>query len=233
MLLGGSSPPVTTKEMKKGHGVARARKTLASGALAAAPPTVYGTADFDAGTLFARHTQSFGETSPRASPSMSAKYVNRGTAVSPNGQDGDESRDQDLVDYSDEDLKMADAKNASEDTRKLTAAAEPSPLPSTDEERMYEVISLQAYDGSWKLAERLFDVLGVEEQDLKAAGVDLEEAVMATLLAVAFLEGQMSREEGVWEMVVEKAMDWLEARVGVEIYEANLVKLKHDILGVA
>jgi hypothetical protein len=108
-----------------------------------------------------------------------------------------------------------------------------SALPRTNEYKLHELISLQTFDGSWKWTETLFAVLELEHKLVKATFPGLEETLMATLLAVAFLEGKMSEEEGVWEMVVEKAKGWLEGKVGKSKYTDDLAKAKKGILGVA
>lgn len=108
-----------------------------------------------------------------------------------------------------------------------------APLPRTNEDRLHELISLQTFDGSWKWTDTLFAVLELEDKLIKATLPGLEETTMATLLAVAFLEGKMSEEEGVWEMVVEKAKGWLEGKVGKSRYTGDLAKIKKEILGVA
>lgn len=125
---------------------------------------------------------------------------------------------QSLDHYSDKDQKMADA-----------PGAKAILLPKKDEEGMYEVISLQTFDGSWKWTEGLFTVLGVGEQKAKDILSGLGEAVMATLLAVAFFEEKMAHQEGVWEMVVEKAKGWLEERIGRERCADGLTKVKTEI----
>jgi hypothetical protein len=108
-----------------------------------------------------------------------------------------------------------------------------APLPRTNEDKLHELISLQTFDGSWKWTETLFAVLELEDKLIKATLPGLGETMMATLLAVAFLEGKMEEEEGVWEMVVEKAKGWLEGNVGKSKYIGDLAKVKKNILGVA
>ena len=117
------------------------------------------------------------------------------------------------------------------DTEESGSEGKGSPRPETDQDRMHELIALQAFDGSWKWTERLFSVVGMEEQKVKAALAGFDEAVAATMLVVAFLEGKMSDEEEVWEMVVEKAKGWLEERVGQAKYEAGLATIMKDLPG--
>lgn len=147
------------------------------------------------------------KTSSPISPPMADRRM-RGRAASPKRARYSDANDQNLVGYSD----GAESK--------------------TDEERMHELISLQAFDGSWKWTDMLLGVVNVAGLKVKADLVGFDETVMATLLAVAFLEDKMSAEQGVWEMVVEKATGWLEGRIGREKYELGLGKVKTDLLGL-
>lgn len=115
----------------------------------------------------------------------------------------------------------------------LASDVKAAPLPRTNENKLHELTSLQKFDGSWMWTQTLFAVLELEEELVKATLPGLEETMMATLLAVAFLEGKMSEDEGVWEMVVEKAKWWLEGKIGESRYIDDLAKVKKNILGVA
>lgn len=97
---------------------------------------------------------------------------------------------------------------------------------------MHDLIALQSFDGSWEWSERLITVLEIDRKLVKDVLVDFEEKVMATLLAVGFLEGKMSVEVELWEMVVEKAKGWLKGKVGEQKYVDGLSKIK-EIFGVA
>jgi von Willebrand factor type A domain/Vault protein inter-alpha-trypsin domain len=125
------------------------------------------------------------------------------------------------------------AKPVDEDLKMLDAAESPTlALPVTDEEKMHELISLQAFDGSWNLTDRLFNVLGIGQEKAKSLLAGLEGTVIATVLAVAFLEGIMAAEEGIWEMVVEKAKGWLDIKTGDGKNVDRLAKVKKDIFEV-
>lgn len=97
---------------------------------------------------------------------------------------------------------------------------------------MHELISLQMFDGSWKWTEKLFVLLGVDEEKVKGVLAGVDETVMATVLAVGFLEGKMPEEGGVWEMVVEKAKDWLSRNTSESKYVNTLTKVKQAVFGV-
>ncbi len=105
-------------------------------------------------------------------------------------------------------------------------------VPHTNEDKMHELISLQTFDGSWKWTTKLFVVLGVDEEKVKAVLADADNTVMATVLAVGFLEGKMPEEGGVWEMVIEKAKAWLESKTSESEYVDALTKVKKDVFGV-
>lgn len=140
--------------------------------------------------------------------------------------------DQDLVDHSDDEEMMG---FGIESTVHVSSAPDvkAAPMPKTDEEKMHELIALQSFDGSWKWGEGLFQMLEIEQKKLRAVLTGLQEEVMATLVAVAFLEGRVAAEEGVWEMVVEKAKGWLAAKVGESRYVDDLARVKKDVLGLA
>jgi hypothetical protein len=130
------------------------------------------------------------------------------------------------ADESDEDAGMGNVRyptRISESARKPETAAL---LATTNEEKMLELVSLQTFDGSWKWTAKLFSLLGVEEEMLKTVLDGLEETVMATLLAVAFLESKIPEEEGVWEMIVEKAKGWLDGKTSVV---DGLAKVKKQV----
>lgn len=87
----------------------------------------------------------------------------------------------------------------------------------TDEEKVHRLIDLQRFEGSWDLDDEVARILGFKSLQLARAGSDerWKDKKWATLLVVAFLEGQMAALEGVWELVVEKAKGWLQAERGM------------------
>ncbi|KAN0091683.1 von Willebrand factor type A domain containing protein [Hyaloscypha variabilis] len=74
------------------------------------------------------------------------------------------------------------------------------------QEKVARIIELQAFDGSWSGSDaEILMVLGLPAEDGKV----VDRQVWVTLLVVKWLEIMASEEEGVWEMVVEKARGWL------------------------
>jgi hypothetical protein len=75
-------------------------------------------------------------------------------------------------------------------------------------EKLARLIELQTFDGSWPESEEIASILGFKEGVEWKVGVD--KGVWITLLVVKWFEIMASEEEGVWEMLVEKARAWLE-----------------------
>ncbi|MCJ1404703.1 hypothetical protein MMC11_007929 [Xylographa trunciseda] len=89
------------------------------------------------------------------------------------------------------------------------AAAPPAPVDwaaAADAHKVLRVIALQGFEGCWDWHADLRALLGLRRVP-EAEGVGRK--VWATVLVVAWLRGRMGAEEGVWELVVEKAEAWL------------------------
>ncbi|KAJ2989871.1 hypothetical protein NUW58_g3247 [Xylaria curta] len=89
---------------------------------------------------------------------------------------------------------------------------------------MHEIIRLQKSDGSWVWDQRLLNILGTSIASEK------RDAIVATALAIAFLQNRMAHEAASWELIVEKARSWLSQQPGVDaekeitsLAKANLV----------
>lgn len=122
---------------------------------------------------------------------------------------------------------------ASHTTTTPTFGSQAATSAPTNENKMHELISLQAFDGSWDWSERLVAVLEIDQKWVRDMLVDFDEKVMATLLAVGFLEGKMLAEVELWEMVVEKAKAWLRRKVEEGKYVDGLAKVKKEAFGMA
>ncbi|KAI0440875.1 von Willebrand factor type A domain-containing protein [Xylaria telfairii] len=77
-------------------------------------------------------------------------------------------------------------------------------------DEMYEVISLQKSDGSWEWDQRLLDIVGIKLDS------ERRNAIVATALAIAFLQVRMAQEAESWELIVEKARRWLGQQQGID-----------------
>lgn len=114
-----------------------------------------------------------------------------------------------------------------EDERKEGATANPaSPV-----DKMHALIGLQSFDGSWSStsAKSFYRLIGIDGgSNSSTSALSKDETVSMTALAIAWLRKHARAEEDVWEMVVEKALGWLEAKIGkdeLDILVAGAEKL--------
>lgn len=96
-----------------------------------------------------------------------------------------------------------------------TATAVPeTPIPTMDkpEKLTHFLIGLQTFEGSWEVSSSLLSALKISEASVTAEAGKLKAdvKVFVTALVIAVLEGKLKEFEGSWELVVEKARDWLE-----------------------
>ena len=99
---------------------------------------------------------------------------------------------------------------------------------------MHQLIGLQSFDGSWKDSDKLFQLLGLQgkEKQIEATfdGVaSLQDSdryvIIMTVCAIAWLEKEAKEEEGVWEMVVDKARGWVVSKLGEKVAEEQIEKV--------
>jgi hypothetical protein len=88
------------------------------------------------------------------------------------------------------------------------SAGMPTPPPMAGKRSpLHDLISLQTFVGAWDWNDELFAIIGKEVAfDAEAFA---SKQVMATALAVAFLESKLAASRDVWEMVVAKAKGWM------------------------
>jgi len=88
------------------------------------------------------------------------------------------------------------------------ASASPPPPPAASKKStLHELIGLQTFCGAWDWSDGLFATIGKEiafDADTFAS-----KEIMATALAVAFLESKLAASKDVWEMVADKANVWM------------------------
>lgn len=82
---------------------------------------------------------------------------------------------------------------------------------------MHGLIALQTFTGSWEANDDVIDILGIPQEKLgledkagegRGGGAKNLNAWI-TLLVVRFLENYMPEDKEVWELVVDKAKQWL------------------------
>jgi len=95
-------------------------------------------------------------------------------------------------------------------------------IPDTPRQKAYGLIALQTFEGSFPLTSALAAILGVRLRDLEAklaqfipitsSALQVEKRrLWATVLAVRMFEGRLKGEKEMWELVVEKAREWMAA----------------------
>jgi len=83
---------------------------------------------------------------------------------------------------------------------------------------LHALIALQTFEGFWKWGNPLFEACGLAEKDVKALYASWMggEDVLATALAIRYLEVKLQKEKDTWELIVEKARTWVQSKVGDE-----------------
>ncbi|OAA66382.1 von Willebrand domain containing protein [Akanthomyces lecanii RCEF 1005] len=89
--------------------------------------------------------------------------------------------------------------------------ASPSGNVDDDQDKtpLEAIIALQTFSGSWTWSAALERLLGVTQDAASKALQVTSEAATATLCAMAYLQAKLADEEEVWELVVDKAREWL------------------------
>lgn len=117
----------------------------------------------------------------------------------------------------------------------------PNAAPQTDDETLAVLASLQTFEGAWEYSPSLFLALKTSEttvEDARAAfnghlpseatskgqgdRFECGEMQWATALAVAYFEQKLASLQGSWELIVDKARDFLAKEVGEDRKEGVL-----------
>lgn len=101
----------------------------------------------------------------------------------------------------------------------VSPAGMPTPPPPTGKrDPLHDLIGLQTFGGAWEWNDEVFEIIGKEVTfDAEAFA---SEQLMATALAVAFLESKLAASKDVWEMVVAKAKSWMASQGIVDVERA-------------
>ena len=93
------------------------------------------------------------------------------------------------------------------------------------------IISLQRFQGFWELEQALLAVCGVAKS--ASAGTLPADAsrqrIVATVLAITFLERKMADERDTWELIVDKAKGWLDG-LGIKMEDEVVTEPLKDLL---
>jgi hypothetical protein len=121
-------------------------------------------------------------------------------------------------------LKARARESKGSDTRAfdLSSSAEASSEPelARPQDPLQVIASGQAFSGQWSLSSELEKVTGITAAEAKkaieAAGLkrDSGDDLVATAIAIAFLKNRLAQQKEAWEMIVDKAVMWMEEQVG-------------------
>ncbi|KAK5053301.1 hypothetical protein LTR84_002275 [Exophiala bonariae] len=102
---------------------------------------------------------------------------------------------------------------------------------SAPSDKMHALIGLQSFDGSWSSASSkpFYRLIGIDGSSGSVSALSTDGDVNMTALAIAWLKKHVPAEEDVWEMVVEKALGWLEAKVGKD-EAAKILKAAENVV---
>ncbi|KAJ6044998.1 hypothetical protein N7460_006353 [Penicillium canescens] len=124
------------------------------------------------------------------------------------------------------------------------------PMPSADRpmDKFYELIGLQTFEGSWMWSNKLFNLLGLREQEITTSIIRMydqhwdtdaakfpnveEKAVIATLLAIGYLENKHADLRRVWELLHAKADAWVTQKLQ-QMGDPSLGEMRFEILSLA
>ena len=113
------------------------------------------------------------------------------------------------------------------------------PQELCDSDKVLVLISRQDFDGWWEPSKALAGVIGIKEEVLEAPkqATTIQKKkikdrngkeqgkVWTTVVVVVFLEEKVQTERDVWDLVVEKARDWLAKQEGFDME----VLMKHGL----
>lgn len=94
-----------------------------------------------------------------------------------------------------------------------------------------QLVQLQTFTGSWTWTSELEAIIGVTEQQAGNCNLPTTTSntadILATICTVVYLKKKLASEKDAWDMLVQKAQDWLEDETGASI--DNLVEAVEDL----
>jgi hypothetical protein len=100
------------------------------------------------------------------------------------------------------------------------------PKPTTPVSPLHSLINLQTFSGAWEWRIDLLAVVVPQGKKLEFDAAFGSEQVLATCLAVAYMEARLTDSKDIWEMVVEKAKVWMGSQVGEDVVDGLVEKAK-------
>lgn len=97
-------------------------------------------------------------------------------------------------------------------------------------EQLQNVVALQRFAGNWVWNTKLEMILGVTSDVIlklslpeAVANSAMKNEILATVCAVVFIKTKLDVEKEAWEILVQKATDWLEEQIGGGVKELEKV----------
>lgn len=89
-------------------------------------------------------------------------------------------------------------------------------------EQVHHLIVLQDFEGFWVLNRDVDTILALKDDGKNGTWKDFHSGTeWITVLVIVFLRVKMAGEKEVWELIVDKALEWLSTR-GAEVKEKKL-----------
>ncbi len=85
--------------------------------------------------------------------------------------------------------------------------------PRQEEDLMTQLIQLQKSSGEFQWGNAIEVALDMNQDQIKGANPEVEEGVWVTILVICFLEKKMLEEKELWELVVDKAIKFIQGKV--------------------
>uniref|UniRef100_L7N2L0 von Willebrand factor A domain containing 5A, gene 2 n=1 Tax=Xenopus tropicalis TaxID=8364 RepID=L7N2L0_XENTR len=107
------------------------------------------------------------------------------------------------------------------DPASVSDGATSAPAEAKAERALFQLISLQNADGSWNLNSELASVFEMSEEALKEKIPDpsIDASLWATVLAVMWLHAARPQQRDEWELLEDKALDWIKAKAAPSLSE--------------
>lgn len=90
------------------------------------------------------------------------------------------------------------------------------PAPTGPRGIFSQLISMQSFDGSWSDPGSIATICHIHAN----APTDLDAKIWATMLAVCYLESRLADLRDEWELLVDKARKWIDARISGDAADA-------------
>ncbi|KAF8953531.1 hypothetical protein BGZ46_003187 [Entomortierella lignicola] len=94
------------------------------------------------------------------------------------------------------------------------------------------LVELQTFEGSWKWDQDLFSVINIliTQAEKVAKDNNWDKDILATALVVAFFEKKLNKDKDTWELVTDKAREWLKGQIGQDQADALHEKATEIVL---